>query len=169
VPANKSGFPDYIVCLEDGQQFQTLKRHLMTAHQMTPEQYRQRWDLPRSYPIVAPNYTKSRSAIAKSLGLGPRRVPHPGASRRVGDDNRHLSGGQCGDDLRHSLLTVIRINPIRTNRIIALSAKNYLLAIADDLAMNNQGLQQGQPRSRDHEDHDVCRRGPDPEHGCGIR
>ena len=131
MPANKSGFPDYIVCLEDGQQFQTLKRHLMTAHQMTPEQYRQRWDLPRSYPIVAPNYTKSRSAIAKSLGLGPRRVPHPGASRRVGDDNRHLSGGQCGDDLRHSLLTVIRINPIRTNRIIALRAKDYLLVIAE--------------------------------------
>jgi len=75
VPANKSGFPDYIVCLEDGQQFQTLKRHLMTAHQMTPEQYRQR--LPRSYPIVAPNYTKSRSAIAKSLGLGRKKGASP--------------------------------------------------------------------------------------------
>ena len=77
MPANKSGFPDYIVCLEDGQQFQTLKRHLMTAHQMTPEQYRQRWDLPRSYPIVAPNYTKSRHrekpGVGAKKGASPRR------------------------------------------------------------------------------------------------
>jgi predicted transcriptional regulator len=70
VPVNRSVLPNYIVCLEDGKQFKTLKRHLMNTYQLTPAQYRQRWGLPNSYPMVAPNYVKTRSAIAKRLGLG---------------------------------------------------------------------------------------------------
>jgi predicted transcriptional regulator len=76
VPIKKSVFPDYIVCLEDGQKLQTLKRHLDTSHGMTAEQYRARWSLPRDYPMVAPKYAARRSAVAKKIGLGRK----PGAS-----------------------------------------------------------------------------------------
>lgn len=62
--------PDFVVCLEDGQKFKMLKRHLMTHHGLTPDQYRARWDLPENYPVVAPNYAKRRSEIAKTIGLG---------------------------------------------------------------------------------------------------
>lgn len=72
VPLEESIKPDYIVCLEDGRQLKMLKRHLKTAYKMTPDQYRERWNLPTNYPMVAPNYTKSRSSIAKSIGLGKR-------------------------------------------------------------------------------------------------
>ncbi len=72
VPLEESIKPDYIVCLEDGRQLKMLKRHLKTAYNMTPDQYRERWNLPANYPMVAPNYTKSRSSIAKSIGLGKR-------------------------------------------------------------------------------------------------
>jgi predicted transcriptional regulator len=65
-------FPDYIVCLEDGKQFKSLKRHLRVKYQMTPEQYRVRWSLPPDYPMVAPNYAETRSSLAKSMGLGKR-------------------------------------------------------------------------------------------------
>lgn len=61
---------DYIVCLEDGRKLKMLKRHLKTAYNMTPEQYRERWNLPTNYPMVAPNYAKRRSSIAKDIGLG---------------------------------------------------------------------------------------------------
>ncbi len=74
VPVKKSVFPDYIVCLEDGKKLKMLKRHLLTAYGMTPDEYRQRWNLPRTYPMVAPNYAAQRSALAKSSGLGVR--PH---------------------------------------------------------------------------------------------
>ena len=70
VPIEESISPDYIICLEDGRQLKMLKRHLKTAYNMTPEQYRERWNLPINYPMVAPNYTKRRSHIAKSIGLG---------------------------------------------------------------------------------------------------
>jgi predicted transcriptional regulator len=70
VPPKKSVFPDYIVCLEDGKKLKMLKRHLKTAYGMTPEQYRERWGLPPTYPMTAPNYTAQRSALAKSFGLG---------------------------------------------------------------------------------------------------
>ena len=70
VPPNRSVFPDYIICLEDGQKFATLKRHLRTSFDLTPEQYRAKWKLPASYPMVAPNYTARRSALAKKIGLG---------------------------------------------------------------------------------------------------
>ncbi len=62
--------PDYIVCLEDGKKLKMLKRHLMTAYGMTPDDYRQRWDLPSDYPMVAPNYAKKRRELAKKIGLG---------------------------------------------------------------------------------------------------
>ena len=64
--------PDYIVCLEDGKKLKMLKRHLMTHYGMTPEQYRTRWGLPSDYPMVAPNYAKQRSALAREIGLGRR-------------------------------------------------------------------------------------------------
>jgi predicted transcriptional regulator len=75
VPIKRSVTPDYIVCLEDGRQLSMLKRHLRTAFDMSPDQYRRRWGLPADYPMVAPNYAKTRSKIAKNTGLGtqPRR------------------------------------------------------------------------------------------------
>lgn len=73
VPAKKSVFPDYIVCLEDGKKLKMLKRHLKTAYNMSPEEYRERWSLPPDYPMVAPNYAQHRSELAKQIGLGRRR------------------------------------------------------------------------------------------------
>lgn len=71
-PIRKSVFPDYIICLEDGKQLKMLKRHLKTAYDMTPEDYRERWGLAPDYPMVAPNYAKHRSALAKKIGLGTK-------------------------------------------------------------------------------------------------
>ena len=65
--------PDYIVCLEDGKKLKMLKRHLMTHYNMTPEQYRQKWNLPADYPMVAPNYAEQRRTLAKKIGLGTKR------------------------------------------------------------------------------------------------
>ncbi len=62
--------PNYIVCLEDGTEHKMLKRHLKTAHSMTPDDYRERWGLPRDYPLVSPKYAKQRSELAKKIGLG---------------------------------------------------------------------------------------------------
>lgn len=73
VSVKKSVFPDYIVCLEDGKKLKMLKRHLKTAYNMTPEEYRERWGLPPDYPMVAPNYAKHRSNLAKEIGLGTAR------------------------------------------------------------------------------------------------
>lgn len=70
VPVKKSVTPDFIVCLEDGKKLKMLKRHLKTAYDMTPEEYRERWGLPADYPMVAPNYAKQRSRLAKDIGLG---------------------------------------------------------------------------------------------------
>ena len=73
VPVKKSVQPDYIICLEDGKKFKSLKRHLRTRYDMTPEQYRDKWNLPADYPMVAPNYAKARSDLAKNMGLGQSR------------------------------------------------------------------------------------------------
>jgi predicted transcriptional regulator len=73
VPIKKSVHPDYIVCLEDGRKLKMLKRHLRTAYNMSPEDYRARWNLPSDYPMVAPNYAKKRSNLAKKIGLGRKR------------------------------------------------------------------------------------------------
>lgn len=72
VPVKKSVHPDYIVCLEDGKKLKMLKRHLKTAYNMTPEAYRERWGLAPDYPMVAPNYARQRSRLAKEIGLGTR-------------------------------------------------------------------------------------------------
>jgi predicted transcriptional regulator len=73
ISVKKSITPEYIVCLEDGKKFKSLKRHLRTQYNMTPEQYREKWDLPPEYPMVAPNYAAARSQLAKQMGLGQQR------------------------------------------------------------------------------------------------
>lgn len=73
VPVKKSVMPDYIICLEDGKKFKSLKRHLRTHYNMTPEEYREKWELPADYPMVAPNYAAARSELAKKMGLGQQR------------------------------------------------------------------------------------------------
>ena len=73
VPIKRSVTPDYIICLEDGKKFKSLKRHLRTHYNLTPEEYREKWGLPHDYPMVAPNYAAARSQLAKKMGLGHRR------------------------------------------------------------------------------------------------
>ena len=73
VSVKKSITPEYIVCLEDGKKFKSLKRHLRTQYNMTPEQYRDKWSLGADYPMVAPNYAAARSQLAKQMGLGQQR------------------------------------------------------------------------------------------------
>jgi predicted transcriptional regulator len=80
VPIKKSVTNDFIVCLEDGKKLKMLKRHLKAAYNMSPEQYRERWGLPPDYPMVAPNYAKKRSQLARDLGLGTK------SKRRRGGD-----------------------------------------------------------------------------------
>ena len=72
IPVKKSVTPDYVICLEDGKKFKSLKRHLRTQYNMTPEQYREKWGLPRDFPMVAPNYAAARSELAKRMGLGQK-------------------------------------------------------------------------------------------------
>jgi predicted transcriptional regulator len=74
VPPKKSITPDYLICLEDGKRFKSLKRHLKTHYDLSPEQYREKWGLPSDYPMVAPNYAEARSRLAKEMGLGQRRA-----------------------------------------------------------------------------------------------
>lgn len=73
IPVKRSVTPDYIICLEDGKKFKSLKRHLRTHYNLSPEEYREKWGLPHDYPMVAPNYAAARSALAKKMGLGTRR------------------------------------------------------------------------------------------------
>jgi predicted transcriptional regulator len=75
VPIKKSVTPDYIISLEDGRRFKSLKRYLRTSHGMTPNDYRIKWNLPADYPMVAPNYAAQRSALAKTMGLGRKAAP----------------------------------------------------------------------------------------------
>jgi predicted transcriptional regulator len=86
VAVKQSVRQDRIICLEDGKSFSMLKRHLMTDHKLTPQQYRDRWGLPRDYPMVAPNYAQTRSALAKKIGLG-RKAGRP-AKRAAGRRKR---------------------------------------------------------------------------------
>ena len=81
VPVKKSVTPDFIFCLEDGKKFKSLKRHLRTSYSMSPEEYRVKWGLPSTYPMVAPNYAKARSELALKFGLGQKR---PKARRKNG-------------------------------------------------------------------------------------
>ncbi|MBS3652587.1 MucR family transcriptional regulator [Pseudaminobacter sp. 19-2017] len=85
VPIKKSVTDDYIVCLEDGKKFKSLKRHLSTHYGVTPDEYRAKWGLPSDYPMVAPGYAAARSALAKSMGLGRKRAPEvkPAKAKRT--------------------------------------------------------------------------------------
>jgi predicted transcriptional regulator len=86
VSIKKSIKPDYLVCLEDGKQFKSLRRHLRSSYGLTPQQYREKWGLPSDYPMVAPNYAAARSALAKKIGLGQMRnkpLPPPTAKPRA--------------------------------------------------------------------------------------
>ncbi len=83
VPVRKSITPDFLICLEDGRKFKSLKRHLRTKYNMSPEEYRAKWGLAKDYPMVAPNYAKARSDLAKSMGLGQGgRKPAKGRARK---------------------------------------------------------------------------------------
>ncbi len=79
VPVKKSVTPEYIICLEDGKKFKSLKRHLRTSYGMTPDVYREKWGLPKDYPMVAPAYAAARSELAKNMGLGQSRKKAPAA------------------------------------------------------------------------------------------
>jgi len=81
VPVKKSITPEYLICLEDGKKFKSLKRHLRTEYDMSPEEYRVKWGLPPDYPMVAPTYSEARSRLAKTIGLG--RKPKTGARSRA--------------------------------------------------------------------------------------
>lgn len=73
IAVKKSVMPDYLICLEDGKKFKSLKRHLRTHYNLSPEEYREKWGLPHDYPMVAPNYAQARSQLAKKMGLGTRK------------------------------------------------------------------------------------------------
>ena len=85
VPIRKSISPDFLICLEDGRKFKSLKRHLRTKYDMSPEEYRAKWNLPKDYPMVAPNYAKARSELAKQMGLGQggRKAAAPAAAAKA--------------------------------------------------------------------------------------
>jgi predicted transcriptional regulator len=93
VPVKKSITPEYLICLEDGKKLKMLKRHLQTAYNMTPDQYRERWGLGSDYPMVAPNYAKHRSSLAKKIGLGTKPRMRTG---RAGGTGRRDGGGVTG-------------------------------------------------------------------------
>ena len=84
VTVKKSVTPDFIICLEDGKQFKSLKRHLMTKYGLSPEEYRAKWGLPADYPMVAPNYAAARSELAKKMGLGQQRAAAKAAPTKRG-------------------------------------------------------------------------------------
>jgi predicted transcriptional regulator len=99
VPVKQSVKPDFIICLEDGKKLKMLKRHLMTSYKMTPAQYRARWGLPSDYPMVAPNYAKVRSSLAKKIGLGRKADTAPGrpaAKRRAQGPARRARRSRAG-------------------------------------------------------------------------
>lgn len=82
VPIRKSVTPDYIICLEDGKKFKSLKRHIGVHYNLTPDEYRQKWNLPSDYPMVAPSYASQRSALAKASGLGRKAAERPARAGR---------------------------------------------------------------------------------------
>lgn len=95
VPIDESITPDFIICLEDGKKFKSLKRHLKSHYELTPEQYREKWGLPHDYPMAAPNYSEQRSKLAKKMGLGLRDSQNEGggpAPIKKTNGNNRLNG-----------------------------------------------------------------------------
>jgi len=82
IPVRRSVTPDHIICLEDGKKFKSLRRHLRSHYKLSPEEYREKWGLPRDYPMVAPNYAQARSRLAKKMGLGQKAANKTAARRR---------------------------------------------------------------------------------------
>jgi predicted transcriptional regulator len=95
VPLRRSVTPDAIICLEDGKRFRSLKRHLTTHHGMTPQQYRERWNLPHDYPMVAPNYAAARSELARKMGLGQKRKAATAAKAKPSPRRKAAGEGQA--------------------------------------------------------------------------
>jgi predicted transcriptional regulator len=91
VSIKKSVNPDYIICLEDGRRFKSLKRHLMTKFSLTPDEYRAKWGLPKDYPMAAPSYAAARSSLAKKIGLGQKPAPKAAAPAK-----RSAKGARAG-------------------------------------------------------------------------
>lgn len=95
VPIKRSVQPDYIVCLEDGKKFKSLKRHLMSRYNMTPQEYREKWGLSHDYPMVAPDYAQTRSELAKRIGLGKKApvtiAPQPKAGKKASAVKKNTS------------------------------------------------------------------------------
>ena len=83
MPIKKSITPDFLISLEDGKRYKSLKRHLRTSYNLTPDQYRAKWGLPADYPMVAPNYAKARSQLAKTMGLGQKRAANRKRSKKA--------------------------------------------------------------------------------------
>jgi predicted transcriptional regulator len=96
VPIKKSVFGDYLICLEDGKKLKMLKRHLKTAYNMEPHEYRKRWGLPRDYPMVAPNYAQRRSSLAKQHGLGRKLLPEPEIAEETEPVVQQIPAGRRG-------------------------------------------------------------------------
>jgi len=88
VPVKKSVTADYVICLEDGKKFKSLKRHLAGVHGLTPDQYRAKWSLPRTHPMTAPKYSEARSTLAKTLGLGRKTPGAPSTADRESSDQK---------------------------------------------------------------------------------
>ena len=111
VPIRKSIAPDYLICLEDGRKFKSLKRHLRTKYDMSPEEYSTKWGLPKDYPMVAPNYAKARSELAKSMGLGqggrkPARAAGTTIRRPMMPPTRQTATViQYGNPVHHPIIT----------------------------------------------------------------
>jgi predicted transcriptional regulator len=102
VPVRQSVNPDFIVCLEDGKKLKTLRRHLMTSYNLTPAQYRARWGLPADYPMVAPNYARLRSSLAKKIGLGRPNAETPASDMAPGRAEARKRAQKSGPRARRS-------------------------------------------------------------------
>jgi predicted transcriptional regulator len=121
VPLKKSVTADFIVCLEDGKKFKSLKRHLRTRYNMTPEEYRQKWGLPADYPMVAPNYAAARSELAKTMGLGQqrRKAPEPAAPEPKATGRRSKAAAEPAAETKSAPAAAKRKAPARKGKATA--------------------------------------------------
>lgn len=117
VPIRKSIHPDYIICLEDGKKLKMLRRHLKTVYNMTPEQYREKWGLPPDYPMVAPNYAKRRSMLAKNIGLGTRHRRSAGGTEGMAEEGAgEKSSEKSAEKSAEKTERKGRVAPVRRGR-----------------------------------------------------